>query len=151
MIIDDFAVVCGLPAVLCFLFPKPVNVQRGCKCTRYGAGSMLSGCDGAERLRWSSIYKLPILSTGFPLSAVFACSLSCCLAFCLDKVSTQFSPNQRQLLNCFFVWFFFWFCFFRANVFFCRKSEPLQSRGRIYRNARVPYVSHFLHSQIPLH
>ena len=53
MIIDDLAVVCGLPAVLYFLFPKQVIVQRGCKCTGYRAGSMLSGCDGAERLRFS--------------------------------------------------------------------------------------------------
>ena len=54
MIIDDIAVVCGLPTVLYFLFPKQVTVQLGCKCTRCRAGSMLSGCmllsgcDGAK-------------------------------------------------------------------------------------------------------
>ena len=168
MIIDDLAVVCGLPAVLYFLFPKQVIVQRGCKCTRYRGGSMLSGCDGAERLQWSCIKTILILSKGFNWAL---CSLVPCLAFCLDKVSTQFSPNRRQLLNFLPIdvscsifshgrqllnfSFDFFFVFFRANTFlFFRKkhvfSEPLRPRGRIYRNAaRVPYVSHFL--QIPSH
>ena len=112
MVIDDFAVVCGLPAVLYFLFPKQVIVQLGCcKCTRYRAGSMLSGCmvlsgcDGAERLQWSSIKTILILSKGFQLSVVFACSLSCLLLgqsqytiFSQPTSVAQFSPNRRQLL-----------------------------------------------------
>ena len=104
---------------------------------------------------------------------MFACSLSCLLLgqsqytiFSQSTSEAQFSPNRRQLLNflpidvscsIFFFDFDFFpflfsaqtrFCFFEKNTFF---SEPLRSRGRIYRNARVPYVSHFLHSQIPSH